>query len=136
MLSFVKKALMAASAVSAIITNVNQPGLAVSLTPPGANNAKNVIAPYLFGFLKDLKIAEVPFKGGFLKNLEVELPQPPLEDIDLKSNPSHNSVEIAVNGVNATITADFSYTYFITVTGKIDILITDIGMDFECGFGQ
>jgi hypothetical protein len=99
------------------ITTPNQPGAGVSLTKVGANNAKDTLAPYLFNLAKDITIPEVDFDGGWLKNLEIKLPQPPLSDININMEHATNGVELNAQDVTAKITSDFSYKYFITVTG-------------------
>jgi len=45
--------------------------------------------------------------------------------------PSSNGVELVASGVNADIKADFSYKYWITVTGKADIHIKSASFDAE-----
>ena len=58
---------LAVSSVSA----VNGPGFGVSFNQEGMNLAKNIATPYIFANLKDLKIPEVDFDGGNLKNVDV-----------------------------------------------------------------
>jgi len=77
MLSLCRKALVGVATVNAWNTG-NEAGAGISLTKAGAQNAKNVIAPYLFGFLQDLKIPKISFKGGNLQNLEIAISQPPV----------------------------------------------------------
>lgn len=112
-------------------TTPNQPGAGVSLTVEGANNAKDVLAPYIFDIAQDIQIPEVDFDGGWLKNLEIHLPQPPLSDITINSEPATQGVELKAQGVSATIKSDFSYKYIITCTGQIAIDVKTLGMDLE-----
>ena len=76
-------------------------------------------------------IPEVDFDGGYLKNLEIHLPQPPLSDININMEHATNGVELSAQGVSATISSDFSYKYFITVTGEIAIDVKKLGLDLE-----
>lgn len=123
--------IVAGIATVSAITTPNQPGAGVSLTKVGANNAKNTLAPYIFKFLKDITIPEIDFDGGFLKNLEIKLPQPPLEDININMEHATNGVELAANGVTAVVKSDFQYKYWITVTGSLEIDIKKLGVDVE-----
>lgn len=107
------------------------PGISVSITQDGINNAKNVAVPYIFNIIKDIQLPEVDFDGGFLKNIAIHLPQPPIEDIQLKTDSVNNGAELLANGVSAHMTADFSYTYFITVTGSADVTVKKLGVDLE-----
>lgn len=61
-----------ASMVAAVAART--PGASMSLTEAGMNNAKNVAVPYIFNIIKDINIPEVDFDGGFLKNIEINLP--------------------------------------------------------------
>lgn len=81
--------------------------------------------------MKDLTIPEVDFPGGWLKNLEIQLPQPPLTDIGINFEHATNGVELTATDVTATINADFSYKYIITVTGQIEIDIKALSLDME-----
>ena len=123
--------ILAGIATVSAITTPSQPGAGVSLTKAGANNAKDTLAPYVFQYMKDITIPEVTFDGGFLKNLEIKLPQPPLSDININMEHATNGVELAASGVTSVIKSDFSYKYFITVTGQIEIDIKKLGIDIE-----
>jgi len=58
----------------AAVSAAETPGLGISLSQDGMNLAKNIIAPYIFNIVGNVTIPEVDFDGGFLKNVEVELP--------------------------------------------------------------
>merc|ERR1712166_936901 len=119
-------ALIGASAAVA-----NGPGITVSVSQEGINNAKNVAVPYIFNIIKDIKVPEVTFDGGFLKNIAIALPQPPISDITLNTDHASNGAELIADGVTAHMTADFSYTYWITVTGSADIKVNKMAIDME-----
>jgi len=131
MFNIVTKSLLGLGAVNAW-SSKSQPGGAVSITKKGANQAKDVFAPFIFNITKDLEIAEVDFDGGFLKDLVIHLPQPPLEDIGINFEHATNGVELFASGAEATISADFSYKYWITVTGEVAIKINKLSVDLEC----
>ena len=116
MLSLAVKALLGMVTVNAW-SQPDQPGAGVSLTKVGANNAKDVLAPYIFNLLKDIEIPIVSFSGGSLNDLIIHLPCPPLEDIGMNFEHATNGVELIASGVSATISSDFTYTYWITVSG-------------------
>lgn len=99
------------------------------------NLAKNIVTPYIFGALGDLSIPEVDFSGGKLTNVIVNIPEPPTSDININLDSAKNGVELLANGVAAHMTADFTYKYIITVSGKMDIKISNINMDMEVGLG-
>merc|ERR1712166_199003 len=119
-------ALIGASAAVA-----NGPGITVSVSQEGINNAKNVAVPYIFNIIKDIKVPEVTFDGGFLKNIAIALPQPPINDITLNVDHASNGAELVADGVTAHMTGDFSYTYWITVTGSVDVKVNKMGVDME-----
>jgi len=52
-----------------------------------------------------------------LNDLIIHLPCPPLEDIGINFEHGSNGVELIASGVSATISSDFTYTYWITVSG-------------------
>ena len=107
------------------------PGVTVSISQDGINNAKNVAVPYIFNIIKDIKVPQVDFDGGYLKNIAIALPQPPISDITLKTDHASNGAELVADGVTAHLTADFSYTYWITVTGSADVKVNKMAIDME-----
>jgi len=135
MLSFAKVCLIGLASVKAW-TSIDQPGAGVSLTKVGANNIKDIVAPYLFTIIQDIDIPEVDFDGGNLKNLVIHVPQPPIEDIGLNFESETNGVELFASGVSATISSDFTYTYWITVTGEAAIKINKMSIDFEVDLSE
>jgi len=116
MFSYAVKALLSVATVNAWST-IDQPGAGISLTKAGANNAKNVIAPYLFDLLQDIDVKSVNFTGGSLTDLKIKIPCPDLEDIGINFEHGTNGVELVAGGLAATISSDFVYTYWITVSG-------------------
>jgi len=134
MYSIAKLALLGLISVKAW-TNPTQPGAGVSITKKGANNAKDVFAPYIFAYLKDLEIAEVDFDGGSLTDLVIKLPQPSLDKIVVNTDYSTQGVELIANGVSATISSNFTYKYWITVSGELAIKINNLGIDMEVDLG-
>jgi hypothetical protein len=126
---------MLASAL-AVTKAAQGPGVGVSITEAGANNAKNVIMPYIFTILQNLTIPEVDFDGGYMKNILVEIPQPPVENVAIKFDNANNGGELTCNDATAHMTADFHYKYlFITVDGKADIHVNKAGVDVEIDAG-
>ena len=98
------------------------------------NDAKNVLVPIIFENLKNLTIPEVDIPGGKFKDILVQIPEPALSDIDLKTVHADNAIELDAKKVSVHMDADFTYkALFITVTGKADIKITNIGIDMELG---
>jgi len=95
------------------------------------NNAKNVAVPYIFNIIKDIQLPEVDFDGGFLKNIAISLPQPPISALNINTDSANNGVELVANQVSAKMSADFSYKYFITVTGTVNVDVKKMGIDME-----
>ena len=115
-------------------TTPSQPGAGLSLTAAGMNNAKDVVAPYIFNMTSDIQIPEVDFDGGWLKNLHIDIPQPALSDIAFSTDVANQGVELKAQGVTATVNSDFSYKYIITCTGQIAIDIKKLDVDLELDF--
>lgn len=81
-------------------------------------------------------IPEIDISGGSFTNLEIQVPAPSsLDDITMALDGANNGVGFTGKNIGATINSDFSYTYFITVTGKAKIVIKDIGLNAEIGLG-
>merc|ERR1712166_966578 len=112
------------------------PGITVSISKEGLNDAKNVAVPYIFNIIKDIQVPQVNFDGGFLKNIAIALPQPPISDIELNTDHATNGAELVATGVTAHLTADFSYTYWITVTGSADVKVNKMGVDLEIDISE
>merc|ERR1712166_1100005 len=119
-------ALIGASAAVA-----NGPGITVSVSQEGINNAKNVAVPYIFNIIKDIKVPEVTFSGGYLKNIAIALPQPPISAITLNTDHASNGAELLASQVTAQLEADFSYKYFITVGGHASVKVKKMSVDME-----
>jgi hypothetical protein len=119
-------ALIASTAAAA-----NGPGISVSISKEGINDAKNVAIPYIFNIIKDIQVPEVDFDGGYLKNIAIALPQPPINDIQLNTDNANNGAELIASGVTADLTADFSYKYFITVGGSAHVKVKKMSLDME-----
>merc|ERR1712166_340205 len=107
------------------------PGITVSISKEGLNDAKNVAVPYIFNIIKDIQVPQVDFDGGYLKNIAIALPQPPISDITLNTDSVSNGAELLADGVTAHLTADFSYTYWITVSGHADVKVNKMALDME-----
>lgn len=69
----------------------------MSITQTGMNNAKNVAVPYIFNIIKDIKLPEVDFSGGWLKNIAISLPQPPISAVNINTDHANNGVELVAN---------------------------------------
>jgi hypothetical protein len=113
------------------VVAANGPGINLSISKEGINNAKNVAVPYIFNIIKDIEIPEVSFDGGYLKNIAIHLPQPPISDITLNTDHATNGAELIANEVTAVLTADFSYKYYITVSGSAKVNVKKMGIDME-----
>jgi len=105
------------------------------MTQEGINNAKNIIAPFVFKNIKDLQIAEVDFSGGQMTNIDINVPQPDLSDIQMKLDNPQNGLELVANNIDTHMTADFKFKKIITVSGSADIKISKMAVDFEFGVG-
>jgi len=124
---------LALSAYAVAVINAAQgPGIAVSITQDGVSEAKNIITPYLFKFLQNVTVPEVDFDGGYLKNLIVKIPQPDLDNVNIKFDHTNNGADLNAVKVTATAEGDFHYKYlFFTVDGKIHVDIKDLGVDID-----
>jgi len=120
-----------AALVATAAAAASGPGVTVSISQDGINNAKNVAVPYIFNIIKDIQVPQVDFDGGYLKNIAIALPQPPISDITLKTDHATNGAELVADGVTAHLTADFSYTYWITVSGSADVKVNKMAIDME-----
>ena len=125
-----------AALVATAAAAASAPGATVSMTQQGINNAKNVAVPYIFNIIKDIQVPQVNFDGGYLKNIAIALPQPPISAIQLKNDHASNGAELIADGVSAHLTADFSYTYWITVTGSADVKVNTMGIDMEIDISE
>jgi hypothetical protein len=110
-----------------------RPGLGASITGQGITNAKNIIAPLIFTKLQNLQIPEIDISGGKFTNLQISLPQPSLNNINVGFDGANNGIELNVQQASGEIKSDFTYTYLITVNGAADIKIKNIGVDFDIG---
>jgi len=133
------KVLIAVCALFSSSTEVNAdqtPGFGISVSQDGLNQAKNIITPYIFANLKDLVIPELDFDGGYLKNIDIKVPEPALTDVNINLDQASNGVELICNNVVANMVSDFKYTYgILSVTGKATINIKKINMDIELDVG-
>lgn len=127
-------------AVFALIATTNaanptNPGVSGSISQAGLDNAKNVAAPIIFSQLKDVKIPEIDIKDGSFKNLEIHIPMPDQSDVSVVADSAKNGIELKAEKVALTIHSDFTFKYFITVSGVADISISGISVDIEAGLG-
>jgi hypothetical protein len=124
--------LIALSAIAAISSASNmQAGLGMSLTQNGVTNAKNVIVPLLFSKAVDISVPDYSADGLSLTNIVATATAPTdLSEIDIAFGAAQNSVGLSSSGVGTHITADFAYkVLFSTITGQMDITVTDAGLD-------
>lgn len=117
--------------IAAAAAAPNAPGISVSISAEGINDAKDVAVPYIFNIIKDIQVPEVDFDGGYLKNIAIALPQPPISAITLNTDHTNNGAELKANQVTAVMTADFSYTYWITVGGSAKVNVKKMAIDME-----
>jgi hypothetical protein len=88
--------------------------------------------PIIFDHLSNLTVPEVDFDGGWMKNIDVKIPQPYLSDIDIKFDNANNGGELTCVNATAHMTADFHYKYlFFSVDGQADIKINKAAIDIE-----
>lgn len=79
-------------------------------------------------------MAEVDFDGGYLKNIDVKIPQPLLTDVNIKFDNPNNGGELVVNKAVAQIHSAFHYKYsFLSVDGTADIKVNKMALDVELG---
>lgn len=111
---------------------VDGPGLGGSLTQEGVNEAKVIVAPYIFKSLQDVEVPEVDFDGGKLTNIKVSVPQPDLSNINIQNVDATNGIDLTAKGVTINAVSDFTFKYlFITATGQATIKIKNAGLDTE-----
>ena len=132
MFKFASKAVCALLATAQAV-NPATPGFGGSITQEGINNAKNVATPIIFNYLKDIKIPEIDITGGKFTNLDINIPQPDTKNVNLNLDSAKNGVELKATGITTTMTSDFTFKYIITVSGKANIVIKNMGVDVEFG---
>ena len=130
MFKVVSKAVIALISTTSAAAN---PGFGGSITADGINNAKNVIAPFIFKSLADIKIPEIDISGGKFTNLDIKIPQPDLSNIDMSLDHAKNAIELNAKGISTTMTADFEFKYIIKVDGTADINVKNMLVDVELG---
>lgn len=124
--------LLIASIASLTSVEATNPGAAVTLTESGTNKGKDVLLPIFFQYLQDIHVDEVDFDGGNLKNIDVHIPQPDTNAVDIKFDTQPNGVELTCSQAEVQATADFHFTYlFISVDGKADIKVNKATLDVE-----
>jgi len=65
-----------------------------------------------------VKIPEVDFDGGYLKNLVLNIPQPDVKNVNINFDHTNNGADLKASHVTATADGDFHYKYlFFTVDG-------------------
>lgn len=133
MWKFAKQVLACLATVSAAET----PGLGGSLTQKGLKDAKNIVAPFIFQYLHDLKLPDISSGPVKFTNAEVTATPPA----------SYSAIQVAfVNGVNGVeftdtegaiiINADFTFHELFTVKGHANITITKAKLDLEVDVSQ
>lgn len=92
----------------------------------------SILTPYIFANIKDIKIAEIDFDGGNLKNIDINIPAPSAtDDVSLNLVNADNAVELVAKDLQATLNADFKYKYIVTVGGKAEVTIKKMDIDLE-----
>lgn len=51
--------------------------------------------------------------------------------MSISTDHTNNGLELVANQVTAKMQADFSYTYFLTVTGTVNVDVKKMGIDME-----
>lgn len=116
-------------ALLASSTQARNPGFGGSITQDGMTNAKNVVTPFIFQYLKDIQIPEIDISGGKFTNLDIKIDQPLLSNINLTMDSTTNAVELTATGVSTEMTSDFTFKYIISVDGQADIKIKNLTVD-------
>lgn len=81
-------------------------------------------------------IPELDFDGGYLKNIDIKIPEPALTDVSINLDQASNGVELLCSNVVANMVSDFKYSYgILSVTGTATINIKKIGLDMELDVG-
>jgi len=94
----------------------------------------SIVTPYIFANIKDIAIPEIDFDGGYLKNIDINIPAPTnYEDINLNLVNGDNAVELVADNLQANLVCDFSYKFGLTVKGKANIAIKKMNVDIELG---
>jgi hypothetical protein len=105
-------------ALVASVSAAANPGIGISITQAGLDNARNVAVPLVFENIKDVHVDEVDFSGGKFTNIDVHIPAPSsVDDVAINLESSTNSMELAANGLEIDVTADFVFKKIITVKG-------------------
>jgi hypothetical protein len=70
-------------------------GLGGSISQDGVNSMTSILTPYIFANIKDVKIPEIDFDGGNLKNIDINIPSPTsMDDINLDLVNADNALEL------------------------------------------
>lgn len=110
------------------------PGLGGSVSQAGVSSLTSIVTPYIFANIKDIEIPEIDFDGGYLKNIDINIPAPAsYDDINLNLVNPDNALELVANNLQANLVCDFKYKYGITVDGKANIAIKKMNADIELG---
>jgi hypothetical protein len=128
-----KKISLAVLALLATSVEAKNPGFGGSITQTGVNNAKNVITPVIFKYLKDIQIPEIDISGGKFTNMDIHIPQPALDDINLTMDSANTAIELNAMKIETTATSDFTFKYIIKVNGQADITIKNMSVDAKLG---
>jgi hypothetical protein len=64
-----------------------------------------------------LQLAGHKFEGGELDDIEVSIPAPVYDSIDLNLDPSQNGVELVAKGIGASLSTNFTFKHIISVHG-------------------
>jgi len=130
-----KLAIAALAFLGTEVEAANGPGFGFSLNQEGLNEGKDQFAPIIFDKIQNLTIPEVDFDGGKLKNILVQIPQPALSDINIVLDSTQNGLELIAKNMQVSLDSDFTFKYIVSVSGKADIKIKKVGIDFEFDLG-
>ena len=75
------------------------------------------------------------FKGGWFKNITVNIPAPLANDTRFVFQSGSNGIELVSEQLKMYLDADFRFKEVITVDGRADIVIKKLSIDFEMDFG-
>lgn len=86
--------------------------------------------------MQNIKLADVDFPGGNMKNMLLSIDQPADidEDIDFFLNPDQNSIIFKAKSLVSRLNGDFKYHVFLLdVTGQAYVTMTDVEFVMELG---
>ena len=107
MISLAKKLFICTTAFYSGVSAADGPGAAISFSEAGVNNAAAILTPAIFKHFNNVTVPEIDFKGGWFKNILIQLPTPDVKNIKFSFVPANNGLGLVASGIEAHIDADF-----------------------------